>query len=117
MSALAVLMIIGSGGLALSSGLAGGGAVAVRRLGVAVALGGSVALAAAGLVAIFHEQLVWQPFHWFGLGRGGVQIDQLAGLFLVLAGAVSAPLFVAAGGTARVRPAPCARCSCSASSG
>ena len=98
MSALAVLMIIGSGGLALSSGLAGGGAVAVRRLGVAVALGGSVALAAAGLVAIFHEQLVWQPFHWFGLGRGGVQIDQLAGLFLVLAGAVSAPLFVAAGG-------------------
>jgi hydrogenase-4 component B len=105
-SALAILMIVGSAGLALSSGLAAGGAVAVGRLGVALALGGSLALAAAGLVAIFLQQLVWQPFHWFGLGRGGVQIDQLAGLFLVLAGVVSAPLFVAASthgpGAARV---------------
>ena len=61
-----------------------------------VAIAGSLALAAAGFVAVFDQQLVWQPFHWFGLGRGGVQVDQLAGLFLILAGVVSAPLFLAA---------------------
>ena len=67
------------------------------RLGAVVAIAGSLVLAAAGFVAVFDQQLVWQPFHWFGLGRGGVQVDQLAGLFLILAGAVSAPLFLAAG--------------------
>ena len=77
----------------------------------------SLVLAAAGVVAVFDEQLVWQPFSWFGLGRGGVQIDQLAGLFLIITGLVSAPLFI----TAR-RHAPragvrvCVRCWCCASS-
>jgi hydrogenase-4 component B len=95
-SALAVLMIVGCGGLALASGLALWPAAAGWRAGVAIALAGSAALAAAGFVAVFADQLVWQPFHWFGLGRGGVQVDQLAGLFLILAGAVSAPLFLTA---------------------
>ena len=34
--------------------------------------------------------------HWFGLGRGGVHVDQLAGLFLILTGLVSALLFLTA---------------------
>jgi formate hydrogenlyase subunit 3/multisubunit Na+/H+ antiporter MnhD subunit len=55
-----------------------------------------VALAVAGVVAVFEEQVVWQPFSWFALGRGGVHVDQLAGLFLILTGLVSAPLFMAA---------------------
>ena len=106
MSALAILVVAGCGGLALSCGFAAGRAAWTWRLGVAVALAGSVALAAAGFVAVFAEQLVWQPFHWFGLGRGGVHVDQLAGLFLILTGVVSALLFLAAStegpGAARV---------------
>ena len=106
MTALAVLMIVGSGGLALAAGLAAWRADAAWRLGAGVALVGSLALATAGFVAVFSEQLVWQPFHWFGLGRGGVQVDQLAGLFLILTGVVSALLFLAAStqgpGVARV---------------
>ncbi|HUA45620.1 MAG TPA: proton-conducting transporter membrane subunit [Solirubrobacteraceae bacterium] len=95
MSALAILMIVGSGGLALAVGLALVHANSAWRIGAVVAVGGSVALAAAGFVAVFSEQLVWRPFHWFGLGRGGVHVDQLAGLFLILTGVVSALLFVA----------------------
>ena len=106
MSALAILMIVGCGSLALTSGLAAWRAPSAWRLGAVVAILGSAVLAAAGFVAVFDHQLVWQPFHWFGLGRGGVQVDQLAGLFLILAGAVSAPLFLSAAtegpGAARV---------------
>lgn len=96
MSSLAILMIVGCAGLACASGLAVPRVSAASRLGVLVAVAGSVALIAAGFVGIFDHQLVWQPFHWFGLGRGGVQVDQLAGLFLILTGFVSAPLFLAA---------------------
>jgi len=88
MSALAVLMIVGAAGL-LAAALP-------LRVAPHVGVGASLALAAAGFVAVFGQPLVWQPFHWFGLGRGGVQVDQLAGLFLILAGGVSAPLFLAA---------------------
>ncbi|MGB0093869.1 MAG: proton-conducting transporter membrane subunit [Solirubrobacteraceae bacterium] len=70
-------------------------ALAAQRLGVGVAVVASVALASAGLVAVFVEQLVWQPFLWFPFGRGGVHVDQLPGLFLILTGLVSAPLFIA----------------------
>ncbi len=96
MSALALLMVAGCGALAVASCLAAWPASAANRLGIVVALVGSLALTAAGFVAVFGHQLVWQPFRWFGLGRGGVQVDQLAGLFLILAGGVSAPLFVTA---------------------
>ena len=106
MSALAILMVVGCGSLALTAVLAAWRAPAAWRLGAVVAILGSAVVAAAGFVAVFDHQLVWQPFHWFGLGRGGVQVDQLAGLFLILAGAVSAPLFLAAAtegpGAARV---------------
>jgi hydrogenase-4 component B len=88
-SALAVLMIVGSAGLVA--------AAVPARPAPAVGAGASVVLAAAGVVAVFAQQLVWQPFSWFALGKGGVHVDQLAGLFLILAGLVSAPLFVAAG--------------------
>ncbi len=89
MNAVAVLMVAGAGGLAAA-------AVPVR-VGVPFGVGGSLALAAAGFFAVFDHQLVWQPFHWFGLGRGGLQVDRLAGLFLILTGIVSAPLFLSAG--------------------
>ncbi len=106
MSALAILMVVGCGSLALTAVLAAWRAPAAWRLGAVVAILGSAVVAAAGFVAVFDHQLVWQPFHWFGLGRGGVQVDQLAGLFLILTGAVSAPLFLAAAtegpGAARV---------------
>ena len=106
MSALAILMIVGCGGLALTAVLAPWRAAVAWRFGGAVALVGSLALAAAGFVAVFSEQLAWDPFHWFGLGHGGVQVDQLAGLFLILTGVVSALLFLAAAtqgpGAARV---------------
>jgi hydrogenase-4 component B len=95
-SALAILMVVGCGSLALTSGLATWRAPAAWRLGAVIAILGSAVLAAAGFVAVFGHQLVWQPFHWFGLGSGGVQVDQLAGLFLILTGVVSAPLFLAA---------------------
>jgi hydrogenase-4 component B len=96
MSALAVLMILGCLGLVVASGLAAWPAAPAWRLGNLCALAGSVTLAIAGFVAVFDEQLIWRPFHWFGLGRGGVHVDQLAGLFLILAGAVSAALFLTA---------------------
>jgi hydrogenase-4 component B len=90
-SALAILRIVGAAGLAAAAVVAVFEAAVGSLLGVAA----SVVLAAAGVVALFYEQLVWRPFSWFGLGRGGVQVDQLAGLFLLLAGAVSALLFIA----------------------
>ncbi len=96
MSLLAVLMIVGSGSLALAAALAAIRSVFWRTPATVLGVGGSVVLAVAGIVAVFDEQLVWQPFSWFALGRGGVQVDQLAGLFLILAGLVSAPLFLAA---------------------
>ena len=88
MSALAVLVMVGAVGL-LAAALP-------LRFAAHVGIGASLVLAAAGFVAVFGEPLMWQPFHWFGLGRGGVQVDQLAGLFLILTGVVSAPLFLAA---------------------
>jgi hydrogenase-4 component B len=108
MSGLAVLMIVGCGGLALAAGLAVARATP-PLLTVILAIVGSLALAAAGIVAVFVEQLVWQPFSWFGLGHGGVHVDQLAGLFLILTGLVSAPLFLAARDRAPAHPAQVAR--------
>ena len=89
MSALAILLIVGCASLAVASALAAARTAVAWRVGAGVAIGGSLALAAAGFVAVFSEQLVWRPFYWFGLGRGGVHVDQLAGLFLILTGAVS----------------------------
>ncbi len=97
MSGLAVLMIVGCAALALAAmRAASANDKLLPRIGVAVAVGGSLVLAGAGVVAVFVQQLVWQPFSWFALGRGGVHVDQLAGLFLIITGLVSAPLFVAA---------------------
>lgn len=101
MSLLAVLLILGAAVLLA--------AVLPGRAGVLAGVAASLVLAAAGFIAVFGHQLVWQPFHWFGLGRGGVQVDQLAGLFLILCGVVSAPLFLSAaaqgpGGARVLRP-------------
>ncbi|MGA2924643.1 MAG: proton-conducting transporter membrane subunit [Solirubrobacteraceae bacterium] len=95
MSILAVLMIAGAAGLALSAALGATGSARSQGVGIGIAATASLALAAAGVVGVFDERLVWQPFSWFALGRGGIQIDNLAGLFLILTGLVSAPLFVA----------------------
>jgi hydrogenase-4 component B len=94
MSTLAVLMIVGSAGLGLSVPAGWIPTRASRELSAPLAAVGSLALAAAGFVAVFTERVVWQPFAWFALGRGGVDIDQLAGLFLIITGLVSATLFV-----------------------
>jgi hydrogenase-4 component B len=95
MSAVAVLMIIGTAGLALSAALGASRAENAARLGLSIGIAASVALAAAGFVAVFGQPLVWQPFSWFPFGKGGVQVDSLAGFFLILTGLVSAPLFTA----------------------
>jgi formate hydrogenlyase subunit 3/multisubunit Na+/H+ antiporter MnhD subunit len=92
-------MIIAGVGLALAALLGGIGA---GRTGALVGTGASLALAAAGALGIFDERLVWRPFAWFALGRGGVQIDPLAGLFLIVTGLVAAPLFIGSAGTRRV---------------
>ena len=94
MSPLAVLMIIGSAGLVLSVPLVAMTGKLVRTLGLLLAVAGSLTLGVAGVVAVFGEQLVWQPFSWFPFGRGGIHVDNLAGLFLMLTGLVAAPLFV-----------------------
>jgi hydrogenase-4 component B len=94
MSALAVLMIAGAAGLAASLALGAAPASNTRAIGIGIAAAASLALAAAGVLAVFGERLVWQPFSWFALGRGGVQVDSLAGFFLIITGLVSAPLFV-----------------------
>ncbi len=52
---------------------------------------------AAGIVAVFGNALVWKPFSWFPFGRGGIEVDSLAGLFLLITGLVSAPLFLSTG--------------------
>ncbi len=92
MNALAVLMIIGTGGL-LASGVL---VLLIARVGAVFAIASSAALAAAGILAVFGRALVWQPFTWFPFGHGGVQVDSLAGLFLILTGLVSVPLFIGA---------------------
>lgn len=94
MNALAALMIAAAGGFAVAAVLPGLGP-RLGRASIAAGVGASLALAAAGVLATFDEQLVWRPFSWFALGRGGVQIDGLAGLFLLITGIVSAPLFLA----------------------
>jgi hydrogenase-4 component B len=88
--------------------IAGGAALAVSAalelprspIATAVAAGGSLAFAVAGILAVFGKGLVWQPFSWFPFGRAGVTVDGLAGLFLILTGLVSACLFITAGGRA-----------------
>lgn len=97
MNALAVMMIVGCGGLAVTAVLATVRGVTGSLVSTAVAVGASVALAAAGILAAFGERLVWQPFEWFPFGRAGVQVDNLAGLFLILTGLVSACLFITGG--------------------
>ena len=92
MSALAVLLIIGAGGLLGSAVLS----VFAPRAGAALATAASAALAVAGVLAVFGQRLVWQPFYWFPFGHGGVQVDNLSGLFLILIGLVSVPLFISA---------------------
>jgi hydrogenase-4 component B len=94
-SGLAALMIAGSGGLAASSLLGVARSQGTRGLAVAVSAAASLTLAVAGVIAVFDEHLVWQPFSWFALGRGGVAVDNLSGLFLIVTGLVSLPLFVA----------------------
>jgi hydrogenase-4 component B len=96
MSALAILMIVGTGALAISASLAVTNSATVRASSSGLAVAGSIVLAAAGVVAVFDEQLIWQPFSWFAFGRGGVHVDSLAGFFLIVSGLVSAPLFFAA---------------------
>lgn len=95
MNALAVLTIVAAGALAVAGVLPAFGA-RYGRASIVTGAGASLTLAAAGVIAAFGEHLVWDPFSWFALGRGGVQIDSLAGLFLIITGAVSAPLFLAA---------------------
>ena len=97
MNALAVMMIIGCGGLALTVPLVATRAAIPSLISTWVAVVASAALAVAGVLAAFGERLVWQPFEWFPFGHAGVQVDNLAGLFLILTGLVSACLFVTAG--------------------
>jgi len=99
MSVLGALMIAGSGALAAAAALGCARGEGARRGAIALAALASLALAAAGVVGVFDQRLSWRPFSWFALGRGGVQVDQLAGLFLIVTGLVSAPLFVAARAT------------------
>jgi formate hydrogenlyase subunit 3/multisubunit Na+/H+ antiporter MnhD subunit len=91
-SALAALMIAGTGGLLVAAILP----VLAGRASAVVASGASVALAAAGVLAVFDERLVWRPFSWFAFGRGGIHVDKLADLFLIITGLVSAALFISA---------------------
>jgi formate hydrogenlyase subunit 3/multisubunit Na+/H+ antiporter MnhD subunit len=93
-SALAALMIVAAGGLLAAAVIPALGA-GYGRASTLTGAAASVALAAAGFLATFDEHLVWDPFHWFALGRGGVHVDGLAGLFLIVAGSVSTPLFLA----------------------
>jgi hydrogenase-4 component B len=94
-SALAVLMIAGPAGLAASALLGAALGKGAYGLAIAVAAGASLVLAGAGVIAVFDERLVWQPFSWFALGTGGVAVDSLAGFFLIVTGLVSFPLFLA----------------------
>jgi hydrogenase-4 component B len=94
-SALAVLMIAGPAGLAASALLGAALGKGAYGLAAAVSAGASLVLAVAGVIAVFDERLVWQPFSWFALGTGGVAVDSLAGLFLIVTGLVSFPLFLA----------------------
>jgi hydrogenase-4 component B len=95
-NAVAVLLIVGTSGLAISALLEVPRRLDRTNTGSALAVAGSAALAAAGILAAFGERVVWQPFRWFPFGSAGVQVDALAGLFLILAGLVSASLFLTA---------------------
>jgi hydrogenase-4 component B len=94
MSGIAVLMAAASAGLSLSAVLCAVSTARLRGAGIAVAVVSSLALAATGVVAVFDQQLTWQPFSWFALGRGGIHVDSLAGFFLILTGLVAAALFI-----------------------
>ena len=106
MSALAILMIVGCGSLALTAGLAAWRAPAAWRLGAVVAILGSAVWPPPGSWPCSTSSWCGSRFTGSASGGAGVQVDQLAGLFLILTGAVSAPLFLAAAtegpGAARV---------------
>jgi hydrogenase-4 component B len=111
MSALAALMIVSSAGLALTALLGlvlAPGSRLSTQAGVVVGAISAGALAAAGALAVSGEHILWRPFHWLGLGRGGVHVDALAGLFVLLAGLTAVPLFIACG-RAQSRAAPTLR--------
>ncbi len=92
MRALALLLIVSTAGLLCSAGAA----LVARRVSGALAALACAVLAAAGCLAVFGRSLRWQPFAWFALGRGGVHVDALAGLFLIVTGVVAAALFTTA---------------------
>jgi hydrogenase-4 component B len=94
MSALGVLMVLGSAGLALAVPAGWFRTGRAWDLGRPLAAAASLVLAGAGFLAVFSERLEWRPFSWFALGRGGIDVDQLAGLFLIITGLVSAALFL-----------------------
>ena len=77
MNALAILMIVGCGGLALSAGLAGLARPCGSRLGVLVAIAGSLALAVAGFVARVRRAAGVAAVHWFA-PRPGRRPDRSA---------------------------------------
>jgi hydrogenase-4 component B len=98
-SALALSLIAAAGGLALSvllGVLLAPWSPTATRARAALGVASSGALAAAGALAVSGEDLRWRPFAWSALGRGGVHVDALAGLFLLVSGLTAAPLFAGA---------------------
>ena len=97
MSALGLLLAIGSSGLLAAALLA----VLVPDLGrakLAVALvgcGAAVVLAVSGGMATFGTEVHWEWFGGFGLGSGGFSADRLSGLFVLISCLAAAPLLLA----------------------
>ena len=97
MSALGVLLALGSAGL-LAAALLAALLRGVGRAQMATAWTGgasALALAVGGGIATFGTEAHWEWFGGFGLGTGGFTADRLSGLFLLISCGVAAPLLLA----------------------
>ncbi len=100
MSALGLLLVIGTAGLlcaAISAAVVPGVAKA-KLVTAAVGAASATALAVAGGFATFGAEAHWEWFAGFGLGSGGFTADRLSGLFLLISCAAAAPLLLSSAG-------------------
>jgi formate hydrogenlyase subunit 3/multisubunit Na+/H+ antiporter MnhD subunit len=106
-AAASVLLVAGSAGLAVSVVLAMTipGVLRAQRATALVAATSAAALGVVGGAGVFGVTVRWEFFSAYALGHGGITVDRLGGLFLLLLGVAATPLLAATTGGSAERAA------------
>ena len=106
-AAAGALLIAGSAGLVASAilALAVAGVLRAKRVAAMLAAPSAAALGVAGAAGVFGVSVRWEFFSAYALGRGGIHLDPLNGLFVLMLGAAATPLLAATTGGSATRAA------------